>query len=313
MSIIQAVMPHELSADLVPWIFDIVANLLLVKVVGISALPNPQTDFEEGTLRLEVVEVYRSKQLQPRIEISVAFRRAADPLQRARLVFDEWNSLSLDVGAHLLLAAKPVAGDAYDALAAENIASATAVEAQELRDAVRLHESLPQDRSEQLFQDALIRGKTLLRRYVLEAIANRGMVPRLQASQILTNAFNLPQMTADERLELGRWARQPTLFQEERHADRANREIISLLANGLLRDSDPFNRLTWIKFLASTLLRSFDENSTEDKRVKESLVRSVDRASWETVRQTLMERSKQGPEDERQVAGELLAVWMLGR
>src|SRR5438477_1753686 len=128
MTIIQAFTPHELSADLVPWIFDIVANLLLVNVVGVTTIPNPQPGLEQGMLRLQVVEVYRGKELQPGTEISVAFRRAADPPQRARLGFDQWNNLNLEVGAYLLLATKPVAGDTYEALAGENVASATVLE-----------------------------------------------------------------------------------------------------------------------------------------------------------------------------------------
>jgi hypothetical protein len=259
---------------------------------------------------VQVVEVYRGAPAGT--EIFIPFRRVADPLQRARLVFDQWNNLNLEAGSHLLLAAKPIEERTFDALAAENVDSETAAEATELHEAVRIHDGLKPEGNEQLLREALIRGRNLLRRYVLQGITNHALVDRLPAIQMLRAATDV-HMTSDERLDFGRYALEPSLFQEERHADRGNREIVALLVNGLVQDAGQPNDLTWIQFMGSLLLRSFSGKPAEDKAVKLSLVRAVDRNQWEKARQILVERSEQGAQDQRELTKDVLQVWLLAR
>jgi len=161
-----------------------------------------------------------------------------------------------------------------------------------------------------LFEDAVIRGKTLLRRYGLDAIGVHGLLSRGAGIQILEKAVLAVQTSADEKVEFGMRALDPQLFQEERQADRSNRQVVNLLAAGLVNESDSDRRSRWIKYLGSVLLRSFSNDAEIDRKVKESLVRGVDRTRWERVKVLLTESS--GSSDIQTLKMELLTVWLFG-
>ena len=314
MSVIQAII-GPLSPDLVPQIFDATVTLLLVKIVGLTLRVPPTEGLEQGILRAQIVEVFRGDaQLRPGAEVTVPFSRIANPDERFTRRFDQWNALSLDVGNHLLLAANCAADRACEALAAENAASPAAASVGEFRQAVRLQsfEGEP-DRREQLFADAILNGKTLLRRYALDAIALHGLVSRVAGVQILDNAIRSPQTTPDEKVEFGFRVLDPALFQEERHADRANRLIVSVLAYGLAKESDSEYRVRWMQYLSSILLRPFSDDAAEAKQIKESLVRPVPRDIFEGVRRIISDEAVKGQQDERAMASDLLPVWLLGK
>jgi hypothetical protein len=307
-----ALIAHPLGADLAPLIFDMMASLFLVKVTAMGIVPPATPGTEQGTLRLEIVEIYRGAELQPGDRITVAFSRVADPLQRLRVGWDQWNNVNLEVGAHLLVAAHRLAADTYDPLAAENVDSPGAPEAAELRNAVQLHDSQkPPDRIDQLYSNAILSGEPLLRRYALEAIASHAIIDRLPGTEIFRNAISTA-ISSEVRLEIALRALEPMMFQEERHADRANRTIVAMLVDGYLRERDAVNRMTWTKLLGSVLKRQYSEEAAVDRTVKESLVRAVDRPQWEAMRDALGLQSQTGPADERELTSEVLAVWLLG-
>jgi len=300
-----------LSGDLVPRIFDATIALLLVKIAGVTQ--SSVTDGrEQGMLGAGVVEVFRDHELKPGAQLTIPFSRILDPDQQIAQRFDRWNVLPLEDGTHLLLAANCSPTGRCDALAAESVASPAAPAVAELRDAVRV-ESFQGDLEEKqrLLEDALVRGKTLLRRYALDAITVHDAVGRVGAVQILQNAIRSAQTTPDEKIEIGFRVLDPGVFQEERHADRANRLALALLINALVDESDREHQVQWMQFVANILLRPFSPVPGETRPILQSLVRPIPEDVIERTRQILAQMALRSEQDARDMAKDLLAVLML--
>jgi hypothetical protein len=269
---------------------------------------------EQGTLTVQAVDVLRGEQVKVGAKLTIPFSRIADPAERIRRRFDQWNVLPLDAGSQLLFAANCTPTGVCEALAGQGVSSPTDPAVAELREAVQLQAFEGEsDRRERLLEEALLKGKALLRRYALDAITVHGMVDRVAGVQILDRVIRSPQTTPDEKVELGFRVLDPALFQEERHADRANRLVVSLLVNALVTEPDPEHHVHWMQYLANTLLRSFSDDAAESARVKESLIRPIPKDLFERARDILMQRSVKGQPDEEAMAKDLLAVWLAAR
>jgi hypothetical protein len=300
-----------LSGDLVPRIFDATIALLLVKLERLtqSSVSNGR---ETGTLSAGVVEVLRDHDLKPGAPLTIPFSRLLDPDEQIAQRFDRWNVLPLDTGTHLLIAANCSASGRCDAQAAERVASPIDPPVAELREAVRI-ETLAGDLEEKqrLLEDALVRGKTLLRRYTLDAVTVHDAVGRVGAVPILQNAIRSPQTTPDEKIEIGFRVLDPGVFQEERHADRANRLALALLINALIDESDREHQVQWMQFVANILLRPFSPVPGETRPIIQSLVRPIPEDVIDRTRQILAQMASRTEQDAREMAKDLLAVLML--
>jgi hypothetical protein len=151
----------------------------------------------------------------------------------------------------------------------------------------------------------------LLRRYALDAITVHDAVERVGAVQILQNAIRSAQTTPDEKIEIGFRVLDPGVFQEERHADRANRLALALLINALVDESDREHQVQWMQFVANILLRPFSPVPGETRPILQSLVRPIPEDVIERTRQILAQMALRSEQDARDMAKDLLAVLML--
>lgn len=313
-----------LAGDLVRFIPDPSVWLFLARVVGMTSAAQEGGVSELGTVRLSVLEVFRGDRVRAGETVTVPFIRIISEELRARNPENNWNNLDLSTGALMIVAcrpagpppatqpAAPATGPAAPAdlaaLAAMPVAAADDPVVGDVRRAVRI-EALPPDDRAQPLQDALIDSKELLRRYAINAIAARHVVPRAVAVDMLDNAINSPRTDRDDKLALAEPLATEDLFRAPPAVDPVNVHVVSVLAHGLVTETDPERRMMWVKFLSSRVMQEFSEDPKADHAARQELVRSVRTPPPKQVLGMLLAQAEHGSPAEQELTRDLSKVW----
>ncbi|HEY2588579.1 MAG TPA: hypothetical protein VGI81_22750 [Tepidisphaeraceae bacterium] len=313
--------PTALAADLVPFIGDPSAFLILARVAGVGAVAQDGGVWEQGTVRLTVVEVFRGERLRAGDTLAVPFVRMAGQELRARNPENNWNNLDLSPGSLMIIACRPAApapatGPAtrpaepqpWAAVAAQQVAAADDPAVADVRRAVQI-EALPPDRRVHPLQDALIESDGLLRRYAIDAIAARHVVPRAAAVDMLDNAINSPRADRDAKLALAEPLVTDDLFRAPPAVDPVNVHVVSVLAHGLVTEPDPERRMMWVKFLSSQVMQEFSEDPKADRAARQELVRAVRTPPPKQILGMLLVQAEHGSPAEQTLTRDLSNVW----
>jgi hypothetical protein len=315
-----------LSADLIPYISDPSVSLLLTRVAGVGGVVRDGI-WEQGTVRLNVIEVFRGDRFRAGDTVEVPFIRMASQELRPHNAENNWNNLDLSTGALMIVACRPAAPAGATNLAAPAVAATRPIEpvawvalaaialaapndpaVGDVRRAVQI-EALPPDHRPQPLQDALIDSKELLRRYAIHAIAARHVVPRAVAVDMLDNAINSPRTDRDDKLVLAEPLATEDLFRAPPAVDPVNVHVVSVLAHGLVTEPDPERRMMWVKFLSSRVMQEFSEDPKADHAARQELVRSVRTPPPKQVLGMLLAQAEHGSPAEQELTRDLSKVW----
>jgi hypothetical protein len=304
---------EALSGDLVPFISEADASLVLVKITSVELEPrrDMDMDLQEGEVRCQVVEVFRSPALKKGDIIDVPARRIADPLIRPRNNFDQWNNIPLEQGRYLLLACRPIrAPSTWVALAARAVESPRSPAVDALRQCVLIEEFRgAKDQKREMIQGALQSTEDLERYYALDALGRRALVPRDEAVEMIGRAIVSTASAPENKLELGTRLTSNTFFNKAEKAEGSNPAVVACLTRGLVDESDLKRRLDWAKYLASCVLVEFSPRTDMDHKIRAALIRSVRDPSAARVLTALTELSSFGTQDEQEIVRQLMEAW----
>jgi hypothetical protein len=304
---------EELSGDLVPFISEADTSLVLVKIANVQLDPRREMDrdLEEGTIRCQVVEVFRSTSLNKGDIINLPARRIADPLIRARNNFDQWNNLPLEQGQHLLLACRlALAPSLWKALAARAVESPRSPAVAALRQCALIEQFRGGDeRKREMIEEALQSPEDLERYYALDALGRRALFSREVAVEMIRRAIVSTATAPESKLELGASLTGNIFFNKGKRAEGSNPAVVAGLARGLVNEPDLRRRLNWARYLASCILVEFSPRTEADKEIRLSLIKSVQDPSPAKVLAALTELSGVGASDEQEIVRELIEAW----
>ena len=289
---------EELSGDLVPFISEADTSLVLVKIENVQLEPRREMDMdlEVGSIRCQVVEVFRGPALNKGDIINLPARRIADPLIRARNNFDQWNNLPLEQGRYLLLACRPLrAPSDWRALAARAVESPRSPAVAALRQCVVIEQFRGADeRKREMIEEALQSPEDLERYYALDALGRRALASREMAVEMIRRAIVSTATTPESKLELGASLTGNMFFNKGEKAEGSNPAVVASLARGLVNEPDLKRRLNWARYLASCILVEFSPRTEADKEIRLSLIKSVQDPSAAKVLTALTELSGVG-------------------
>jgi hypothetical protein len=304
---------EELSGDLVPFISESDTSLVLAKIANVQLEPRREMDLdlEEGSIRCQVVEVFRSPALNKGDIIDLPARRIADPLIRARNNFDQWNNLALEQGRYLLLACRPLrAPPDWKALAARAVESPRSPAVAALRQCVLIEQFRgADDRKREMIEKALQSTDDLERYYALDALGRRSLFPRDVGVELMRRAIVSTATAPGSKLELGTSLTGNMFFNKGEKAEGSNPAVVACLAAGLVNESDLKRRLGWAMYLASCILVEFSSSAETDREIRGSLIKSVRKPSADKVLAALTELSGVGASDEQEIVRQLVEAW----
>jgi hypothetical protein len=275
MSTSQLPAAEPLSPDLVPFIGDRAARMVVASIAEVHLAPHEAEGVEAGPVTLEVIELLHGSAPHAGQRVAVPARRKIDRTARARSNFDAWNVLALAPGKQLLVALAPTdVPGVFRALAAQAITSPAdpAVEAVRRDYAI---EALPEDQRRAPIERALVSEERLDRFYALEGLENRGLLGRQAGAEAIAAAIAAPQPSPQGKLDLAGYLVRPAFFDKRREADPTNRLVIATVARALLADADPERRLAWAHLLASVVLPPLAPAPDVDRARKIALLRGA--------------------------------------
>jgi hypothetical protein len=299
----------SLSPDLVPFLFDALASVVLVKILGVQIAASASPGVESGTLRVEIVRVLRGRELTNGGVLEIPFARIADAEARDHNRSNQWNALDLSQGVLLLLALERAGPSvAFRSVAGVRVSAPSDPNVGETAGALEI-EALDPARREQPMREAILQGKDILRRYAIEAVGVRGVVPRPVAVEMIAAALADPQRPPDDRLELGILLARTPLFDAASGADATNVLVVSVLAQGLVEDRDADRRSTWLALLASRVLSDFDDDEQASEWKRRSLIHGITRPTRDEIVRALNTQAQRGDPADQPLAKDLLREW----
>ncbi len=303
-----------LSGDLVPAISDASSSMVVARIasVRLGKVRGDDADEETGKIALNVAAVIHARTLTQGSVMEVPVRRLAEPAQRVRTLFNQWNALALKQGDFLLLAVRP-AGSAgvWQAVAGRQVQSV----ADPLVGAARqcyviegFEGPMPQKRD--MLAGALVSDQSLLMFYALDALGRRAILGRDAGAELIARAVVVGKTQPEQKLELGGNLAGLYFFRPEAGADRTNQMVLVALAHGLVSERDhPQNCGAWATELAGALGNEFSPRREENASVRLALIRSVTTPPAAQVIQALEAVEQQLPREERPRIRELIRSW----
>jgi hypothetical protein len=308
---------HKLRVDLVPSVADPPARLLLGRILAAERGPGPMTGWESGRVTLRVDQVVRGADVRPGDTLTVPFDRLADEQNRDKNPVNHWNLLPLARGDLLLLACRPVPDiTLWHADAAMQVAAPQDPAVAELGRACQLEEFRgPAAEKVRQFAEAFTRPNTsltdagVLRRYVLHALDDRGVLERHDGVEVIARALASDAVAPAERVEVADHLTSDRFFRPEFGADAVNQRVVALLTRGLLAEADPDRRKRWSYLLSLVLLRRFSPDDARDRDARRALIRATGTPPPPAVADLLARQAEEEEEGDRKDTLKLLTAW----
>ncbi len=290
----------SLSSDLVPYISDPPASVILASVVTarwVPALAEP--GWEDGTIELRVVEQFCGPGPKSGSMITIAGHRYGDPLKRQEMGFDAWNVLPFETGHSFVLAIRKATNSGWTALAAELLTPGDNTLVPGVRRAVEIERVEDPAARRRMLEEALKSRQDLLFRYALDAVSRRARLPRNQAAEMIVQALTTNGLPSNAKLQLVQQATKRPLYDDEFGSDAVNRLVIGGVARVLATETDPQWLVIWTQFLSASLLPAFSPDPTRDQEIRQALIRSVPEPARHQVSGALDRASQASPQDPR--------------
>jgi hypothetical protein len=265
----------SLGRDLVPFISDATASLVLATVTSAAWAPAPdEPGYEDGVVHLRVLERFSASGPDAGANGTIKGRRYGDPLKRRSMGFDGWNVVPLDPGSRLVFAIRVPASSDWVALAAEAVASNDTI-VSDLHRAFELERISDPMLLPRQYEQALGSGHDLLLRYGLDAITRRGRLPRGQAAEAMVRALTATSLTANMKLNIVQEATKRPIYEDQYGADRTNGLVIGAAASLLVAEPNPEWALIWAQTLTAALVPTFSPDPNKDREIRAGLIRAV--------------------------------------
>lgn len=309
----------QLSADLVPLIADPSIHMLHVRLneLGPGQAEQDGLQVRTGPALVEVLEVIQSTVAQRGQLLTLPVVQLLDPAVRSKNAINQWNNLPLDPGVALVLACSgTLAGGRCVAQGGQRAEAGAGGNLEALRQcyAIEAHRNLPQaerwNRASPLLVAALQGRQTLLFQYALDFAGRRAVLGRDAGASLLAQAMTQASIPTDQRFEIAtHLVTRTRFFDPERRLDRANTEVVSALATGMVSEADGRRKLAWSRLLSSKLLSELAPREADALLLRRSLARSVPGPLAESVRHTLSTLLAGADESDRARLSALLAAW----
>ena len=306
-SIVSEIPP--LSGDLVPWISDSGALMLLARVQNVQFTVEQDQGLavETGRVTLAIVESLSDSSVSPGGTIVVPAKRIEDEITRVRNAFDHWNVLPLLRNDLVIVAVRRTATPGLDqALAARQVDSPSDPLVQGIRQAYALERfSGSPEAREGIFAAALTGPNDVFNEYAVDALQRRTVLGRQTGARLIALATASNGAGSDRRLQLAESLTE--LLDPERRADETNVLIVRTVAQALASDPDPEERSRWAMYLAAVLLKEFATDPLVDRQWRSALIRSVDSPAPDNMI-SILSGLEQRDRDDDQVRA-LLRAW----
>ena len=312
-------MTQMLSADLIPLIADPAINMLAVRLVGLDGNLAVQDGLQvqTGPAWFEIADVIHGRGFLRGQTIEVPVSQIIDPQTRDKNGANQWNNLSLQRGATLVLACPPAPkGTPCVARAAIQITSANAGAVDALRQcyAIEAEKGRPEAEYPQklvpMVAAALQSHQELLFLYALDFAGRRAVLGRDTGASLLSRAVAHPGMAPAARYDIATYiAMQTSLFEPARKLDRANLEVVSAYASGLVAETDPNRKIAWTRLLGSCLLSELAPRQAEADALRRALAHGVRVPAPAQVVEALQSALATAAGSDRATLSELLALW----
>jgi hypothetical protein len=289
----------SLATDLVPFVSDTTATVVLANVLSASWVPAAdEPGWEQGEIQLQVIERFSAEGPSPGDQGTIAGRRYGDPLKRRDMGFDAWNVLPFAPDHRFVLAMRIPASNAWMPLAAQ-FAGPNDTLAVDVKRAFELEQVRDASTIPRMYEDALRSRHDLLVRYALHAITQRARVSRHQAAEIIVRAATVPGLSPNEKLQLVQEATRRPIYDDEFGVDPTNVLVVGLLAGLLESESDPDWLLIWAQSQAALLLPAFASDPNKDREIRSTLIRSVPEPARKRAGGALKRAAASSPRDSR--------------
>jgi len=301
----------DLSSDLIPFISEAGATVLMVKIVDTRTLAR-EGDSERGTVNFEVLRVFQGDPLRAGTSIEVFFSRKQNPVLRVRNLLNYWNVLALKPGEVLLLVCQPspAVSHAWTAFAAMQVESSADPKIKELEECYHIERfnGSPEDK-EDLVEQSLEGNGGLLRDYALDLVSRRSIFGRALGAEIVTKAISSAHTPPDQEFALASRLLDRSFFETTSGPDATNVRIVAALASGFITETRQENRLEWAALLGSAVLREFSSDPARDRTIRRDLIRAIKSPASNQVISVLTDPGLDGAKDSREILLELLEVW----
>jgi hypothetical protein len=268
-----------LRADFLPFFRDPDISFLIVRLTGVSWRSDPAggVEVEIGALSCQALEVLRSKIARPGMSFRTPAIRVKDPLIRAKNAANQWNNLPLLSGDLLLWAGLATeSGEAWTSLAASQIDGAQHPDVEAARRCLEIEERKDHlEKTRALLEEALVAPSSMVRYYALDLLGARLLLGRERGIEILGRALASGKLAGEDQLDLGMSLTSTPFFQTRLGDDPANRQVVSELADHILKVADLTHRKEWALLLASCLLPDFADEPGKSVAARTSLIRSA--------------------------------------
>jgi hypothetical protein len=296
-----------LASDLVPYISDSTASIILAAIASAHWAPDPgEPATELGTLQLRVTELFSDSGPKPGETLTIIADRYGDPVQREHMGFNVWNVLPLEPSNSLAMAIRK-APNGWTALAAQAVAPGDNNLVPALRPAREIDKVQDPTARRRLLDQALRSPQDLLFRYALDAITRRGLVPRSEAAQMIVGALAVESLSKNAKLMLVQQLTRRPIYEDELGSDLVNRLVIGAVAGVLTAETGPEWVVIWTQFLTTTLLPAFSTDPSKDQDIRHTLIHSVPEPARRQVPEKLVTSAQQSPRDPR--IPKLLEAW----
>ncbi len=302
---------NPLSADLVSTIPDSACYEILAEITDVNIGQGSPAGEEIGTLSLKVIENFARPDSLVGDKIQIGYARMADPMLRAQNGFNQWNNIPLEPRSFLILAIKPVPGSpsSWEAVAGRAVASSESPEVGELRECYRIEKDVQnQVAMPKHFANAIISGKDLLRYYALEAISDRGLLPRVEAVSVIDSALT-GGLPPKEKQAVAEYLNKSSLFSSVAGADPANVRIASILAREFMGSKNSDDARMWLESLAACILDDFSDDPDGSDRIRAALISSVKQPPAAEFISAVKKLMAESSPDEKEVQRDVVKAW----
>ena len=290
----------SLASDLVPYLSDPTASVILASVAAARWVPAPaEPGWEDGTIELRVVELFCGEGPAVGSTITIAGHRYGDPVKRREMGFDAWNLLPFETGRSFVLALRRSTNTGWIALAGELVAPGDNTLVSGVRRAVEIERLEDQAMRRRMLEEALKSKQDLLFRYALDAISRRARLPRNQAVEMIVQTLTTNALPSNLKFQLVQQATKRPLYDDELGSDPVNRLVIGAVARVLAAETDPQWLVIWAQFLSASLLPAFSPDPAKDQEIRQALIRSVPEPARHQVPGALDKGSQASPQDPR--------------
>ena len=266
-----------LSADVVPFVADKSVQCLatVLEAAELKAVPGSVPAQVAGIVRLKVVENISGAPPGAGESIGVRAHQIVDQAVRVRNGADHWNDLNLTPGTPWIVMCTldaPTGTRVARAILETGKGAPAAVAIADLKACYELERH-------RLDREAMLRalaGESELRfRYALDALAVRQIVGRPDSAALIERAAAAGSFDATRKVEMATLALRSGLFAARHGADAANVTMLSMLAAGVVRTSDPALLTRWVRLLAAAGLTELSEDSHRDMALRNQLLGDV--------------------------------------